>query len=1087
MAGYNEQKERAYQNELIERFQEKDGLNYTYLGNWQYPKGADCREDGTKNSPILDERVKAFLKKRGCTDYQITQVLAELKSVARLGDKRLSSLVACNNNVYELLSSGIKAKPSEEEYHTDVMLFDFDNIENNDFAIAEEVTYIDPLTGINKRPDIVVYVNGIALAVIELKRSLVSYQEGIKQHLSNEADCIPSFFTTTQFTIASNDDAEFRYGTIGTPLQFWCKWKKDTTETGVVLTEKQSYDLFFNHENFMFFFRYGVLNDGGKKKVLRPHQLYAIKAAGKRMPTKSSGVVWHSQGSGKSLTMVALANYIRKNYSDPRVVVITDRTELDLQLAATFTKGGNNIHQATSGADLLETLRNGDEWLVSTLIHKFGVRGANDEEKDESGTKIRLDKYIEELKNIIKERYPKGFSVKGENIFVFVDECHRTQSGLLHKSMREIMGKEVMLIGFTGTPLLKKDKKGQYKDFLKLSEVTFGPYIHKYLHKQAVEDKVIVDLQYEYRNVEQQITSKDKLDEKFEKLVAKRGLTDDQREVLKQRWTTLERVYSTQERIDRIGYSIIDDYGYGLLRNDWCNAMLVAGSIYQAYRYYKFFMDGTPLANHVAVVTSYDPVDSDLANDSSDPDQQTETKFKYEQAKKSFAETGIADCNAEKYEAWAKNLFITQPAQMKLLIVVNKLLTGFDAPCATILYLDNDLHDHSLFQAICRVNRLGEDIKDNDGNIIARTHKEYGLIVDFKNLFDSIEEVVGTFNDCHGEGFAGMDEADIEGLLDDAVRKNLFRLRAAREAYLALRATWEAKGLTDIESLAAYYVTEIENEIPAKERRTILYVITGKMVSAFNNMTDYFAKADISTEEVADCESLSKEAGTINRKVKQKSGDDFDPKTLDPDMRRMLDQHVKAEDAETLIKQSADFSFLDFINDATDVEAEADNAIDKAGGNAKGAAEVIEGKARRVNTDWNSGDNEEYQRFSEKLQALLDALKKRQATARETIIALINHIKELKHGTSVPDALHTERRFCKALWNNRSEWCAETDEAAVVELINNVDHFIFQNAALDWQDPDSNAAWDLRDDLAVEFQMSEEQVYKLYQLVIQNQ
>ncbi len=1088
MAQYDEDREQQYQEKLIQRFQLKDGLNYKYLGKWQYPKDGDCLPDGTKNSPILESRVCAFLKKMGRTDYQIEQVISKLKVAARLGDKKLSSLIACSNDVYDILMGGIKAKPSVDENEEDVMLFDFENIENNDFAFAEEVSFVDPLTGLNKRPDIVVYVNGIALAIIELKRSLVNYEEGIKQHLSNEVDFIPSFFTTTQFTISSNDGVEFRYGTIGTPLQFWCKWKKDSNQTGIELSEKESYDMFFDHENFMFFLRYGVLNDGGKKKVLRPHQLYAIKAAGKRMLTKSSGVIWHSQGSGKSLTMVALANYIRRNNSNPRVVVITDRTELDIQLAGTFTKGGNNIHQARSGADLLETLNNGDEWLISTLIHKFGARGTNDQEIDESGTKIRLDQYLNELKAIIVSRYPGGFSVKGDNIFVFVDECHRTQGGLLHQAMREIMGKEVMLIGFTGTPLLKKDKKNQYNDFIKLSEVTFGPYIHKYLHKQAVEDKVIVDLQYEYRNVEQQITSKEKLDQKFEALTFGKDLNEEQKEQLKERWATLERMYSTKERIERIGNSILDDYQFGLLRHDWCNAMLVAGSIYQAYRYYQFFCNDTPLAGHTAVVTSYDPLDSDLANDISDPNSgPTETKFKYEQAKKSFAESGIERCNAEKYEAWAKNLFIYQPAQMKLLIVVNKLLTGFDAPCATLLYMDSDLRDHTLFQAICRVNRLGEDVKDEEGNVVTPTHKDFGLIVDFKNLFDSIEDAVSTFNDAKGEGFSGMDEEDIEDLLVDAVTKNMFRLRAAKEAYLSLKATWEAKGLLDSEALAEYYTTDYPCD-PAKERRVVLYAITGKLVAAFNNMTDYFSKVEgITEDEVKDYERLAKEAGTINRKVKQKSGDDFDPKNLDPDMRRLLDQHVKASDAETLIQQSADFSFLDLISESTDIEAATEEAIRQAGGNAKGAAEVIEGKVRRVNTDWNSGDASEYQRFSEKLQKILDKLKSKQATAQETIKALIQQIKEMKRGTDVPDALNTERRYCRALWNNRAEWCAETEQDAIIEQINKIDTFIYQNAGRGYQDPDSNAAWDLRDDLSSVFGIDQERVMRIYQIVIQNQ
>lgn len=1081
MENYKEQKERDYQNILVKRFQEE--LEYDYLGNWQYAQGATVNCEGKANSPILDNEVRRFLREQGRTEMQIEDVLLKLKNKARLGDAKIGRLVQCSNELYEVLISGIQSQPKPEAPHEDVMFFDFNNVQNNHFASAEEVSYIDPLLGKNKRPDIVVYVNGIALAVIELKRSLVNYEEGIKQHLSNERDFIPSFFTTTQFTVASNDGVEFRYGTIDTPLQFWCKWKRDTNEVGVKINEKEAYSLFFNKENFMFMFHYCVLNDGGKKKVLRPHQIYAIKAAAARMPKKESGVIWHSQGSGKSLTMVALASYIRKNFSNPRVVVITDRKELDMQLANTFVKGGNKLHQAGSCADLLDTLNRGDEWLICSLIHKFGAHNSNDDaEKDESGTKVSLDQYLDELQAIISKRYGNNFSVKGDNIFVFVDECHRTQSGRLHEAMRAIMGKDVMLIGFTGTPLLKKDKGDPYNAIKNTSERTFGPYIHKYLHKQAVEDKVVLDLQYEYRNVDQQLTSKDKIDEKLGSLVAGRELTDEQKKLVEERWSTMERIYSTKERIDRIGYSVLYDFDYGpLLKNDWCNAMLIAGSIYQAYRYYEFFSNNGDLKGKCAVVTSYNPMDSDIANDSADNSKTTETKYKYDWAKRSFEDADVN--NADDYEKWAKEQFVNCPAQMKLLIVVNKLLTGFDAPSATILYIDNEIKDHTLFQAVCRVNRLGVDIKDENGNIIVKTHKEYGRIVDFKNLFKCIEDAVTKFND--GIGFEGLDEADIEGLLGDAVNKCKQKLLTAAEAFEGLKALWERKCLKDNEALAEYYITEYEGELSAQSRRNTMYSITGSMVSAYNNMSDYFSKSDFTEEQIRHFAELSHVAGIVHRKVKQKSGDDFDPKTLDPDMRQLLDQHIRASDAETFIPSSADFSFLDLIDDATDTDETAEKAISEADGNAKGAAEVIEGKARRVNTDWNSGDENEMKLFSDRLQALLDELKAKNATAQEAVKALIDHLKAIKHGNDAPEGLDNKRT--KALWNNRKIWHAPENEVETIEIIKKIDGFIYRNAACNWQEPDSNASLDLREDLQSLFPfMTEQDIFEIYRISSQN-
>lgn len=646
--------------------------------------------------------------------------------------------------------------------------------------------------------------------------------------------------------------------------------------------------------------------------------------------------------------------------------------------------------------------------------------------------------------------------------------------------MRAIMGKEVMLIGFTGTPLLKKDKGDPYNAIKSMSERTFGSYIHKYLHKQAVEDKVILDLQYEYRNVEQQLTSKEKIDQKLAALTAGRELTPEQKQMVEERWATMERIYSTKERIERIGYSILDDLNYGLLKHDWCNAMLIAGSIFQAYRYYKFF-SSSDLKGRCAVVTSYDPTDSDIANNSADNNKTTEAKFKYDWAKKSFEEAGVK--NADEYEKWAKELFVKRPAQMKLLIVVNKLLTGFDAPCATILYIDNEIKDHTLFQAVCRVNRLGEDIKDDKGDIIVKTHKEFGRIVDFKNLFSSIENVVTKFND--GSGFEGLDDVDIDGLLDSAVNKCKEKLLAVTEAYEGLKTIWESKSLNDLEALSEYYIKEYDGEEPAQARRNIMYSITGSMVTAYNNMSDYFSKTDFTAEQINHFASLSREAGTVQRKVKQKSGDDFDPKTLDPDMRQLLDQHIRAEDAETFIPSSADFSFLDLINDSTDTKEATEKAINEAGGNANGAAEAIEGKARRVNTDWNSGDAEEYKLFSDKLQALLEELKARNATAKEKIEALIEHIKAIKHGNDAPSDLANRRS--KALWNNRATWHAPEDKDETIRIIKTIDEFIYKNAGRNWQDPDSNASWDLRDDLQALFPaMTEQDIYEIYRLASQN-
>lgn len=1103
MADYIEDLERKYQNEVVALFLKT--LKYKYLGNLQYAKGAKVNSLGQTNDPIFESEVKAYLTEAGYTDMQIEGAMFQLKRTVRLIDKRMVTLMDVNNDVYDLLVSGCSVKPSTEEKERDVMFFNFAEPKKNRFAIAEEVSYIDSLTTCHSRPDIVVYVNGIALCVIELKRSIVSLEEGIRQHLSNESDLIPSFFTTTQFTVSARhaehkelEQSErvedelygFKYATIGTPLSFWCPWKPDTNRTGIVLSDMESFAEFFTKGHFLFLFRYGVLSDGGIKKVMRPHQYHALRAAEPRLQKKASGVIWHSQGSGKSLTMVWLAGYIKANYEDPRVLVITDRTELDRQLSTDFSDAGNNIHHVTSQSDLLKTLHDGKEWLITTLIHKFGKHAKHDENAStDRGTRIPLDRYLADLQEIINKQYPLGFKAKGKHIFVFIDECHRTQGGRLHDAMRAIMGQDVMLIGFTGTPLLKDAKKNGYAAFRNVSEVKFGEFIHKYLHKKAVEDRVILDLQYEAREVEQSITSKAKLDEKLEQII--HGLTDERKQLIKDRWATLERVYSATERIERIGYSILDDMANdSILRQDWANAMLVAGNIYSAYKYYDFFQNHCPdhrLRNRVAVVTSYNPTDNDLRKNTIDTAKLTQEKFKYDMAIQSFKDAGIATedktGSADKYETWAKELFINQPGRMKLLIVVDKLLTGFDAPCATYLYIDKDMRDHTLFQAICRVNRLGCDVKDEEGNVLCHTHKEYGLIVDFKHLFGNIENAVTKFNDENG-GLGGFDETDIEELLADSISKNKKRLLAADKAFCALKAIWQSRGLTNNDLLADYYATDFRDD-PAEARRTALYRITGTLTAAYDNLADMMTRAGFSTAEADYYEHHAREAAHINLYVKQKSGDLFDPRNYDPDMRALLDRYLRAEEAGTIVPATADFSFLDLIDDSTDA-VDSVETTKKAAGSEKSAAEVIEAKARAVINNSRDKDPAFFLRFSERLQQLLDGLHQANASFAERMRQLIEFIKETKKGgKDYPEGITTPLQ--KALWNNRATCGFSTDDYEAEQQVMAAEDLVEYNARPNFRDPASAHGVLFRKELRKRFPtLTDEELQNVYYIAIRN-
>lgn len=1084
---YMIEKETQYQNQIIALFHDK--LHYGYLGNLQYAQNAKTNDKGVENSPLIVSELRSFLSSQKredgsnkYTESQINEAIRRLEQEILLPNNKPGTLTDTNTAVYNTLIYPIPLKPDPSKNEEDVYLFDFDTPENNRFMIAEEVSYIDRLTGINSRPDLVIYVNGIALAVIELKRSIISINEGIKQHLSNQKDLIPSFFTTTQFTAVANETNGFMYATINTPQAFWCPWKPDTNDTGITLSDTEAFSMFFNKQDFLTLFRYGVTTDAGIKKVMRPHQFYALKACMPRLEKKASGVIWHSQGSGKSLTMVWLASYIRNNFEDPRVLVITDRTELDKQIAANFANNGTELFRAKSQDDLLTTLQKGKEWLICSLIHKFGNHPDADF-VDTSSDMIDLDSYLKELKAKIHKKYGDNFAVKGKNIFVFIDECHRTNSGKLHEAMKEIMGSDVMLIGFTGTPLLKEQKKADKygKEFVKLSklsEVKFGPFIHKYLQKQAVEDGVILDLQYENRDVEQRVEDKDKLDEKLAEIT--KGLDEDCRKTIEDRWGTMQRIFSSKERIERIGYSILDDVAKYPLSESWAGAMLVAGNIEAAYKYYDFFQNkstDTSLKNRCAVVTSYYPSINDLRKKTSDPNIENSEKFKYEMAKQSFENAGKK--NADEYEEWAKDTFIKKPGQLKLLIVVDKLLTGFDANCATYLYIDKDMRDHNLFQAICRVNRLGQNLKAEDGATII-THKEYGKIIDFKQLFEKITDAITNFNDEKG-GLAGYDPSDIDGLLCDFVDKGKRRLVAAKNAYDSLKATWKNR---DMEELKQYFLTDLPDD-PAEERRQNMYKVTSALVIAYTNLSDYMGKAGFSSEDSEMYRKAAIEARNINMLVKQISGDYFDPREKDPEMRALLDRFIKADEATVIVPATADFSFLDLIADTDSEEDIVSKATTQAGGNARGAAEVIEGKARAVINSYQHKDPQLYQSFSARLAKLLEDMKKNATDYAEKMKNLVKLIKDAKNGgVSFPQGIST--KLAKALWNNIAAWSGLSTESDQIAAIIKVEHIVENDAPDGYQDPSSHKADMLKSELKKELSLEEEQIYNLYNLIVQN-
>ena len=950
--------ERLTQNRVVKLFDEQ--LDYTYLGNW---------EDRPNNSNIEEELLTHYLTKKGYNQTLITKALYELGVAANNYNE---SLYTNNKNVYKLLRYGIQIKAEAGENFEPVQLIDWQNPAENDFAIAEEVTI---LGNREKRPDIVLYVNGIALGVLELKRSTVSIGDGIRQSIVNQQkEFIQSFFSTVQFVFAGNDTEGLRYGTIGTPEKYFLKWKEDVQDDSLLQLDKYLLKM-CNKQRLLEIIYDFVLFDGGIKKLPRAHQYFAIKASQEHSRRREGGIIWHTQGSGKSIVMVLLAKWILENNPNARVAIITDRDELDKQIERVFTDTGEEINRTTSGRDLMAQLAQAKPRLLCSLVHKFG-------KKD-----------VANFEEFIKELESQPTQAVGE-LFVFVDECHRTQSGKMHRVMNAMLPNAIF-IGFTGTPLLRQDKQTSLE--------VFGKYIHTYKFNEAVEDEVILDLIYEARDIDQKLANPEKVDAWFD--AKTKGLNDFQKSELKKKWGTMQKVLSSRSRMVKVVSDVIFDFNVkARLNSEKGNAILVASSIYEACRYFELFQQ-TELKGKCAVVTSYNPSTQDITTEDTGANTETEKEFiykiytdllKYVTAQPNKSKT-------EVYEDEAKAKFRDEPANMKLLVVVDKLLVGFDAPSCTYLYIDKSMQDHGLFQAICRVNRLDTD------------DKQFGYIVDYKDLFRKVENAVAVYTSELNYDEFKQEDCDI--LLKDRLEKGRERLdNALEEIALLCEPVEPPKGTIQY---IHYFCgnTEIPEELKSREvQRTALYKAAVALVRAYANIADEMEPAGYTEKEI---ESIKEELDfylKLREEIRKASGETLDLKTYEADMRHLIDNYIQAEDPQ-IISPFGDLSLLEIII-KTGI-ADAINTLPEGIKNNKEAvAETIANNVRTKIIKGHLIDPAFFEEMSTLLDTIIKELKANAISYEEYLKKIAELAKTVNEGKSetTPDVLKTPAQ--RALYNN---------------------------------------------------------------------
>jgi type I restriction enzyme R subunit len=889
---------------------------------------------GNLYNVLLKKTLKEQLEKLNSYNYKSNDYKFEEKNIKQaitdLDELLTDGLVKTNEKIYDSLLLGRSYQENlfdGTKRSFTLKYIDWENIENNVFNVVEEFSVEREDGNGHVRPDIVLFINGIPFAVIECKKSSISMKQGISQMLRNQGkEYIPQLFKFVQIVMSTNKN-ETMYASISTPEKFWAVWKEYNIEWHQkILTENIKDRKITNQdENIVSLFhpsrileltKFFIIFDKDLKKIARYQQYFAIKEVIKTIEEKNeinnrqSGVIWHTQGSGKSLTMVMLAKFILSELSeyDPKVIIVTDRIELDKQINRTFNHTRLKASRATSGKNLINLINSNSADIITTLVHKFD-------------TAVNNSKPIE-----------------SKDVFILVDESHRTQYGELNIKMKKVFPNACYL-GFTGTPLMKKEKNTMIK---------FGKLIHKYTILDGVKDGAIVPLLYEGKMVEQTV-NRNAIDKRLE--VITRNLNEKQQEEVRKKWSRFEKIASSDQRIQMIAFDINEHFLNNYkTKSSQFKSMLAVNSKIEAVRYLEAFEELDDLT--CAVVIS--PPDQREGIEVVDQESRNKILKFWNNMMSKYKDY-------EDYEDSIKNEF-TEGDEIDLIIVVDKLLTGFDAPRATVLYIDKQMKEHTLLQAIARVNRIYEG-------------KDYGLIIDYRGLLEKLDEAMDMYS---GAGLENFDPEDLKGALFDVISI----IGTLRHFYTQLINIFiPIKNKNDIEE----YEVLLANEELREDFYKYLSGFSRNMLTVFESEQVYNA---LGQNELQKYKKDLKFFQELRKTVKLRYSDTIDHKEYEEKMQKLMDNYISSEE---VIRITNPINILDKIGFEEEL---------KRLGTPRSKADAIKTRmTKSLSEKWDENPAY-YKKFSERIEDVLSAYKEARISEAEYLNKMQELLSDYRKGYS---------------------------------------------------------------------------------------